>query len=79
METRKFLWQYRDFTLWKKKLYYLLSDEVELDFFTQDKILVEAKYETKLNAKQEKLFKEFKANKKFIIDSILKTLELKEI
>jgi predicted AAA+ superfamily ATPase len=53
----------------KKKLYYLLSDEVELDFFTQDKILVEAKYDTKLNAKQEKLFKEFKANKKFLIDS----------
>ena len=63
----------------KKKLYYLLSEEVELDFFTQDKILVEAKYDTKLNPKQEKLFKEFKANKKFLIDSVLKTLELKEI
>ncbi|MBP7284899.1 MAG: ATP-binding protein [Leptospiraceae bacterium] len=63
----------------KKKLYYLLSDEVELDFFTQDKILVEAKYDTKLNPKQEKLFKEFKANKKILVDSILKTLELKEI
>jgi hypothetical protein len=62
----------------KKKIFYL-QEEAELDFFTQDKILVEAKYETELNEKQKKFFKEFSAKKKIIIDSILKTQELSEI
>ncbi len=59
-----------------KKVFYVL-DDAELDFFTQDKILIEAKYDTPLNDKQKKFFKEFPAKKKFLIDSILKTKELK--
>jgi predicted AAA+ superfamily ATPase len=56
----------------KKTLYYLYENTVEIDFITDDKILIEAKFYAKLNEKQEKLFKEYPANKKLIIDSVEK-------
>ncbi len=61
------------------KIYYILQDDTELDFLTQDGILIEAKYDSVMNEKQEQLFRKFKAKKKLLIDSIPKTQELKEI
>ncbi|WP_297453102.1 ATP-binding protein [Persephonella sp.] len=51
---------------------YVLQDGIELDFLTDDKTLIEVKYGRKLNEKQLKLFNEFIANKKILIDSFEK-------
>ena len=63
----------------KKILYYLYENTIEIDFFTEDKILIESKFYSKLNAKQEKLFNEYPANKKLVIDSVEKLSALDEI
>jgi len=47
---------------------YLYVDGVEIDFLTRDRILIEAKYHSKLNAKQQKLFDRFEARAKYVID-----------
>lgn len=49
---------------------YVYVDGIELDFITEDKVLIEAKYNSTLNTKQQKLFEKIEANKKIIIDSI---------
>lgn len=46
---------------------YLYQDGIEIDFYTENKILIEVKYQQELNHKQEQLFEAFKANKKIII------------
>jgi predicted AAA+ superfamily ATPase len=47
---------------------YIYQDTEEIDFFTTDKYLVEAKYHNEeLSKKQQKLFDKITANKKFII------------
>ncbi|WP_457643329.1 DUF4143 domain-containing protein, partial [Persephonella sp.] len=51
---------------------YVLQDGIEIDFLTEDKTLIEVKYGRELNKKQLKLFKEFPANKKILIDSFEK-------
>ncbi len=63
----------------KKTLYYLYENTTEIDFFTEDKILIESKFYAELNKKQEKLFNEYPANKKLIIDSVEKLEILNEI
>jgi predicted AAA+ superfamily ATPase len=63
----------------KKTLYYLYENTTEIDFFTEDKILIESKFYAELNKKQEKLFNEYPANKKLIIDSVEKLAILNEI
>jgi len=63
----------------KKKLYYLYENTTEIDFFTEDKILIESKFYAELNKKQEKLFNEYPANKKLVIDSVEKLYILNEI
>ncbi len=63
----------------KKMLYYLYENTTEIDFFTEDKILIESKFYAELNKKQEKLFNEYPANKKLIIDSVEKLAILNEI
>jgi len=63
----------------KKELYYLYENTTEINFFTDDKILIESKFYTKLNKKQDKLFNEYPANKKLIIDSVEKLEVLSEI
>ncbi len=63
----------------RKTLYYLYENMTEIDFFTEDKILIEAKFYSELNAKQEKLFNEYPADKKLIIDSVEKVSLLDEI
>ena len=63
----------------RKTLYYLYENTTEIDFITEDKILIESKFYAKLNKKQEKLFNEYPANKKLIIDSVEKLQSLSEI
>jgi hypothetical protein len=53
-----------------KKLYYLYEDTTEIDFYTEDKIIIESKYYSVLTEKQNKLFSEYPAKKRILIDSI---------
>ncbi|WP_457644681.1 ATP-binding protein [Persephonella sp.] len=55
-----------------RKPCYVLHDGIELDFLTEDKILIEAKYERDLNEKQLKLFNEYPAKEKILVDSFEK-------
>jgi len=55
---------------------YVYEDGIEIDFLTEDKTLIEVKYNSTLNEKQQKLFDKFKANKKIVIDSAQKFLEI---
>jgi hypothetical protein len=48
---------------------YVSSAGIEIDFITKDKFLIEAKYNSVLNTKQQKLFDKTIANKKIVIDS----------
>jgi len=63
----------------RKTLYYLYENTTEIDFFTDDKILIEAKFYAELNEKQQKLFNEYPARKKLLIDSVEKLEILQEI
>jgi len=49
---------------------YVYVDGIEIDFMTEDKILIEAKYNSTLNDKQEKLYNSIEANQKIVVDSI---------
>jgi predicted AAA+ superfamily ATPase len=49
---------------------YVYVDGIEIDFMTEDKTLIEAKYNSTLNDKQEKLYNAIEANKKVVIDSV---------
>ncbi len=49
---------------------YLYVDGIELDFITEDKILIEAKYNSVLNAKQQKLFDRFEAREKLVVNGV---------
>ena len=49
---------------------YVYVDGVEIDFMTEDKTLIEVKYNSTLNDKQEKLYNSIEANKKVVIDSV---------
>ncbi len=48
----------------RKVLCYSYENTVEIDFYTEDKILIEAKFYSHLTEKQEKLFSEYPADKK---------------
>lgn len=63
----------------KKILYFLYENTTEIDFLTEDKILIESKFYAKLNEKQEKLFNAYPVNKKLLIDSVEKLSLLNEI
>ncbi|MEA3455676.1 MAG: ATP-binding protein, partial [Campylobacterota bacterium] len=45
----------------------LYIDGIEIDFITQNGILLEAKYNSKLNEKQQKLFDSFDAKEKYVL------------
>lgn len=47
---------------------YLYVDGVEIDFITKNGILVEAKYHSELNDKQQRLFDSFEAKMKYILN-----------
>jgi len=49
---------------------YVYVDGIEIDFMTENKTLIEAKYNSTLNDKQEKLYNSIEANKKIVIDSV---------
>ncbi len=63
----------------KKQLYYLYEDKIEIDFITDDKILIESKYYSEMTPKQKKLFDSYPASKRIIIDSIENLHLLNEI
>ncbi len=63
----------------RKVLYYLYEGATEIDFITEDKILIEAKFYAKLDKRQEKLFQEYPADKKLLIDSVEMLEHLNEI
>ena len=63
----------------KKVLYYLYENSIEIDFFTEDKILIESKYYSDLSEKQRELFLTYPAHKRVIIDSVEKLYLLEEI
>jgi len=49
---------------------YLYVDGIELDFITEDGMLIEAKFNSVLNAKQQKLFDKFEAKKKLVVNGV---------
>lgn len=63
----------------KKTLYYLYENTVEIDFYTDDKILIESKFYSQLNKKQNELFSNYPASKKIVIDSVDKLVLLNEL
>ena len=63
----------------KKILYYLYENTIEIDFFTEDNILIESKFYSDLSEKQKDLFLSYPADKRIIIDSIEKLSLLEEI
>lgn len=54
----------------QKKPCYIYDNKNEIDFFTEDKLLLEVKYHSQITGKQEALFKKTKAKKKYVITSI---------
>ena len=54
----------------KKTVYYLYENTTEIDFITEDKILIESKFYSQLNEKQQNLYDEYPASKKYVIDSV---------
>lgn len=63
----------------KKILYYLYENTVEIDFYTEDQIMIESKFYSQLNEKQDKLFSEYPAVKKIVIDSVDKLTLLDDL
>ncbi|KAA3619485.1 MAG: ATP-binding protein [Calditrichaeota bacterium] len=63
----------------KKELYYLYENAIEIDFYTDDKVLIEAKFYSNMSEAQGKLFKSYPANKRILIDTVDKISLLEEI
>jgi len=57
----------------------VVEKSIEIDFYTDDKILIESKFYSELTTKQRELFLEYPANKRMIIDSVEKISLLDEI
>ncbi len=55
---------------------YVYKDKIELDFMTEGKTLIEAKYNDKMTDKQKLLFEETKAKKKVLVDKYYKVEEI---
>ena len=63
----------------RKRLFYLYENTVEIDFITDDRILIESKFYGELNKKQQKLFDEYPADTKLLIDSVEKLALLENL
>ena len=50
---------------------YLYVDGIELDFITEDGLLIEAKYNSVLNEKQQKLFNKFQTEEKRVVNGVM--------
>ncbi|SNZ02726.1 hypothetical protein SAMN06265182_0194 [Persephonella hydrogeniphila] len=59
-----------------KKPCYIYENGIELDFMTDDKTLIEVKYNSQLNEKQKKLLENIPAKRKIIVDNIDKFFAL---
>lgn len=55
---------------------YVYKDEAEIDFLTEDKILIEVKYNSEMNDKQKKMFNSFPAKKRFLIKNYNDLIQL---
>jgi len=55
---------------------YLYLNGIELDFITADGLLIEAKYNSVLNSKQQKLFDEFKCQEKRVVNGVRDFMKL---
>lgn len=55
---------------------YFYEGGIELDFMTENKTLIEVKYKSTLNEKQQKLFDATEANKKIVVDGYRAFLEM---
>ncbi len=58
------------FAIKHKRPCYLLKNGVEIDFFTEDRWLIEAKYGQKLTQKQARLFESVDAKGRLVVDSL---------
>ncbi len=63
----------------QEKPTYLLEDGIEIDFLTENNVLIEAKYNDSLRVKQQKLFDSFKASKKLTIKNVYDLDKLNDI
>ncbi len=63
----------------KKGLFYLYENTVEIDFYTDDEILIESQFYSELNEKQALLFSQYPARKRIVIDSVDKLSLLNEL
>ena len=63
----------------KSQLYYIQESSTELDFYTGSKIIIESKYYSEMTGKQEKLFNEYPAVKRILINSVEKLSLLEEL
>ena len=63
----------------KHNPFYVYQRKNEIDFFTENKVLIEVKYNSEMNEGQQKLFKNIKANKKIVIKNIFDLKELKNL
>jgi len=59
-----------------KKPCYVYENNVEIDFLTEDKTLIEVKYNTNMTEKQLEVFKNYDAKTKLVVDSLEKFLQL---
>ncbi|ADK79557.1 ATP-binding protein [Sediminispirochaeta smaragdinae] len=61
-------------------VYYLYENGIEIDFYVRDiDTLIELKYNSKMNEKQERLFEDFNASNKMVIDSVYSLEDLNEL
>ncbi|MGX9366953.1 ATP-binding protein [Desulfoplanes sp. PS50] len=63
----------------EKRVFYVYENGVEIDFYTEDKVLIESKYYAEMTEKQARLFASYPANKRLLIDSIGKLRLLQDI
>ncbi len=63
----------------KKQLYYLNEGGIEIDFYTEDKKLIEAKFYSEMTGKQKDLFYTYPASTRELIDSVEKLYLLERI
>jgi hypothetical protein len=63
----------------QRQLYYLYENGVELDFLTEDNILIEAKYNAELRGEQLKAFNSYPAKRKYLINSVKSLSVLDEL
>lgn len=72
-----FFENYVYFLIKSKSPQYVFKNGIEVDFLTEDKTLIEVKYNAELNPKQKELFDSFVAKKKIVIHNIAELEKLK--